>query len=289
MRTILYKIMLVILVGISVNANAQSDSAIHTFSFRIGTYYNSHLNYYGRTDSLRSSGFFPIAELWLNNKFYLNAAPIFTNNSLSGFQYAGTVATAGYLTNNGKSSTHIYLVKPVYKDNSELVQSSLKAQVAVSFTKLNKVINFTAGADVKFSGNTDYGANIGLDHIFRKQFPGNFVLVIDPSVYAYAGTQQFTQTSYEKNGFLIFPGTEKEVTEDVKKFTLLSYEASVPVIAAKGKWMLLATPSFVIPQNIVTIENRPDLSERGKAMFYMTAGAKLSFIVMFTGRGKLTL
>lgn len=275
MRTIRNTTLASVLFCASLISRAQSDSTVK-FSFKIGTYYNSYLNYYGRTDSLRSSGFFPMAEIWLKKKFYINAAPIFTNNNITGLQYAGTVAAAGYLNNNGKASTHIYLVKPIYKDNSQLVQSALKAQLAASFTKLNKIINFTAGADVKFSGSVDYGANIGLDHIFKKQFPGNFVLVVDPSVYAYAGTQRFTQTRYEKNGFLIFPGTEEEITEEVKKFTLLSYEASIPVIVAKGKWMLLATPSFVIPQHLVTIADRPDLSESGKAMFYITAGVKLS-------------
>jgi len=257
------------------STRAQADSTTK-LKFKIGLYYNSYLNYYGRTDNLHSSGFFPMAELWFKRKFYINAAPIFTNNSVSGTQYAGTVTTAGYLVNRKKSSTHIYLVKPIYKDNSQLVQSALKAQLAASFTKLTKVINFTMGADVKFSGSTDYGANAGLDHILRKQFPGKVVLVVDPSFYVYAGTQRYTQTRYEKNGFLFFPGIEKEITEEVKKFNLLSYEASVPVIVAKGKWMLLATPSFVVPQNLVTIPDRPDLSESGKAMFYLTAGVKLS-------------
>jgi hypothetical protein len=275
MRTILHTTLAAILACVSITSHAQSDSTAK-FDFKIGAYYNSYLNYYGRVDNLHSSGFFPMAEIWLKKKFYLNAAPIFTNNSIAGFQYAGTVATAGYLINNGKTSTHIYLVKPIYKDNSQLVQSALKAQLAASFTKHNKIINFTAGADVKFSGNTDYGANIGLDHIFRKQFPDSFVLVIDPSIYAYAGTQRFTQTRYEKNGFLIFPGADKEISEEVKKFSVLSYEASIPIILAKGKWMLLATPLFVIPQNLVTIAERPDLSENGKYMFYVTVGLKRS-------------
>jgi hypothetical protein len=73
-----------------------------------------------------------------------------------------------------------------------------------------------------------------------------------------------------------FPGVSQAITKEVNKFTVLSYEASVPIIVAKGKWMLLATPSFVIPQHLVTIEDRPDLSERGKSMFYFTAGAKLN-------------
>lgn len=258
--------------------HAQSDSTAGKFNFKFGTYYNSNLNYYGRTDSLRSSGFFPMAELWLNKKFYINAAPVFTHNSMAGFQYAGTVATAGYAYNNGKSAGHIYFAKPIYKDNSQLVQSALKAQAAANFTWLNKIINITGGADIKFSGNTDYGATVGLDHIFRKVFPKNAVLIIDPSLYLNAGTQQFSSTRYEKSNSLpLFPATDQLITEEVKKFNILSYELSVPIIYSKGKWMLLATPSYVIPQNLITIENRPDLSERGNKIFYITIGGKISF------------
>jgi hypothetical protein len=273
-----YKIVMIVLCCFSVTAHAQSDSTTSKFSVKLGTYYNSHLNYYGRTDSLRSSGVFPMAEIWFNNKFYINAAPVFTHNSVAGFQYAGAVATAGYVYNNGKSAGHIYLVKPIYKDNSQLVQSALKAQTAANFTWLNKIINITVGADVKLSGNMDYGATAGLDHIFKKQLGNNSMLIIDPSAYLYAGTQQFTRTYYEKSNSLpLFPGPDRLVTEDVKKFNILSYEFSVPVIYTKGKWMLLATPSYVLPQNLIEVENRPDLSERGKKMFYITVGSKITF------------
>jgi len=40
--------------------NAQNDStSADTVQIKVGAFYNSNLNYYGRTDSLRSSGFFP--------------------------------------------------------------------------------------------------------------------------------------------------------------------------------------------------------------------------------------
>src|SRR5882672_3703633 len=113
---------------------AQADSTGHKLNFRLGIYYNNHLNYYGRTDSLNSSGMFPMAELWFNKKWYINAAPVFTHNNTTGFQYGGTVSTIGYMYNNGKSAGNIYLVKPFYRSNSQLVQSSLKAQLAASFT-----------------------------------------------------------------------------------------------------------------------------------------------------------
>lgn len=266
--------MLILSIGISA-AHAQEDSAKNKMSFKIGMYYNSHLNYYGRTDDLQSSAFFPMAEWWIG-KFYINAAPVFTTNHAQGTQYAGAVSTLGFFSSNNKSSAHIYLSKPIYKDNSQLVQSALKAQLSGSFSKLNKILNVTAGGDLKWSDHIDYGASFGLDHIFRKQLPRSTVLVIDPSAFVYAGTRRFTQTRYEKSGFLIFPGPDQEITSKTSKFTILSYEFSAPVILAKGKWIFLLTPSYVIPQNLVTIADQPAATEKGRSTFYITTGIKYS-------------
>ena len=266
---------------ISLTVFAQSDSVqqTNTVKFKFGVYYNSNLNYYGRTDSLRSSGFFPMAELWFTKNLYINAAPVFVNNKIQSFQYAGTVATMGYRFNEkNKFAGHFYVVKPFYQSSSELVQSALKTQVAANFTVLNKIINLNFGGDIKFSDRTDLGVTGGLDHLFRIQLPGKKVIVIDPSAYVYAGTQQFTKSYLTKSGgFLLFPGDEQIVSESSSKFNILSYEFSVPVIFAVNKFQFLLTPAYVLPQNLITVPGRPDLSERGKEMFYATVGAKVNF------------
>jgi hypothetical protein len=51
----------------------------------------------------------------------------------------------------------------------------------------------------------------------------------------------------------------------------------MPIIYAKGNVMLIATPSYILPQNLVMVPGRPDLSERGENMFYTTLTAKYSF------------
>ena len=260
-------------------AGAQSDTTRTKPQFKLSINYNTHLNYFGRTDSLRSSGVFPLAELWVTPKFYVNAAPIFVNNALQKFDYAGTVATVGYQNVGTKWISSVYLTKPFYKESSELVQSALKAQSGVSFTYRNKIINLNAGGDVKFSDKVDFGATGGLDHVVRIETKNNAVIVLDPSVYAYAGTQNFQQTYYKKNknGLLLLPRNNQVVTEEVSRFSILAYEATMPIIYAKGKVMLIATPSYILPQNLITVPNRPDLSERGENMFYGTLTAKYTF------------
>lgn len=274
-----YLLMMFCMMSLSCMISAQSDSASaeEKMQFKLGVYYNSNLNYYGRTDSLRSSGVFPVAELRFNKNFYVNAAPVFVNNAVSKFDYAGTVATAGYMFREDKWGGNIYLVKPFYKDNSELVQSALKAQAAANFTRSTRVVNITAGGDIKFSDKVDYGVTAGLDHILRVEPGEGFVIVINPSAYINAGTQQFTKTYYKKSSFLLFPGTTQQVTESVKGFNILSYELSMPVVLATGKFQLIANPAYVIPQNLIVVEGRPDLSERGENLFYVTLGAKVTF------------
>ena len=252
------KTLWVLLLLVSQVAFSQDDSTEKQQpKFKLGINYNSSLNYFGRTDSLRSTGFFPLAELWLTKDLYINAAPIFVNNAVQSMEYA---------------------LKPFYKQSSQLVQSALKAQTGASFSKLSRLINITAGADLKFSDKTDIGATAGIDHLIRKQFANNDVLVINPSAYVYAGTQNFTNT-YNKNrpGFLLIPGSQQQVNENVTTFNVLAYEFSVPVVYAKGKWMALLTPAYIIPQNLLTVENRPDLSERGQNLLYATLGLKYSF------------
>lgn len=271
-----------LLVGLSIYllspAQSSETETKKPIQFKIGINYNSHLNYYGRTDSLRSSGIFPLAELWFNERFYINAAPIFINNKISAFDYAGTVASAGYLfCTEKKWLGNLYLLKPFYKENSELVQSALDAQTGMTLTWMNKIINITGGADIKFSDKTDLGSVAAIDHIFRIQLDEKSVLVIDPSVSLYAGTQQFTNSYLKKTtGFLFVPGNEQMVTESTQRFSILSYEFSSPVIFAKGKFQFLLTPAYVIPKNLIKVESRPDLSEKGIEMFYSTIGIKFT-------------
>jgi hypothetical protein len=255
------------------------DSAARKVQLKLSMNYNSNLNYYGRTDSLKSTGFFPLAEIWLGEKFYINAAPVFVNNSLQKMEYAGTITTVGFQKSSEKWMTNLFVLKPFYTAGSQLVQSALKSQAGFSVSALNKVVNLTLGGDVKFSDKTDFGATAGLDHIIRKENNNGSVIVIDPSFYAYAGTQNFTNTYNKKKGgnLPLFPGSTTQVTEHVQQFNILAYEASIPFIYVKNKWMLLATPSYILPQNLLTVAGRPDLSERGENMFYVTLGLKRTF------------
>jgi hypothetical protein len=273
-----YFIVLLFIAGISV-VNAQNDStAPNRIEFKLGLNYNSGFNYYGRTDSLKSSGFFPLAEIWFSPHLYVNAAPVFINNQVEKLQYAGTITTLGFQHISKKWFTNIYLSKPFYKQSSQLVQSALKGQAGINLSYLTSILNITGGADIKYSNKADYGATSGIDHIFRIQNNDNSVIVIDPTFTIYSGTQNFTNSYYEKKpGFLLLPGTSSQVNKNEQRFDLLAYEFSIPFIYSMGKWQLLITPAYIVPKNLITIPDHPELSEKGEPMFYGTAGIKRSF------------
>ncbi|MES2882231.1 MAG: hypothetical protein V4676_08795 [Bacteroidota bacterium] len=259
---------------------AQTDSAGTKSKpqFKISANYNSHLNYYGRTDSLKSTGFFPVAEFWITPKFYVTAAPVFVNNALQSFAYAGTIATAGFLQSSEKWITNLYVTKPIYQEEARLIQSALKAQSGISVSRLSKTINLTLGGDVKLSDQIDYGATAGLDHLVRIENKKGEIFIINPSIYLFAGTQNFSNTYNKKQqGLLPFQNNTQQVTEEGQRFVMLASEVSVPLIFAKGKWMILVTPSYILPQNLVSIPGRPEASEQGRNLFYATTGIKYSF------------
>src|SRR5688572_9482069 len=76
---------------------AQSDSAdARKLQLKISLNYSSSLNYYGRLDSINSAAFMPMAELWFNSDFYINASPIFTHSKSQPLSYVGMVTSIGY-------------------------------------------------------------------------------------------------------------------------------------------------------------------------------------------------
>lgn len=51
-----------------------------------------------------------------------------------------------------------------------------------------------------------------------------------------------------------------------EKFNILFYEFSKPMVLAINKFQLLFTPAYIVPQNILTVKGRPDLSQHGEKM-----------------------
>lgn len=267
------------ILGLPVIGNAQNDtSAPKKNVFTAGVNYQSTLHYFGRTDSLRSSGLFPTIGFQLKEGFYVNSNIIFVNNNAASLSYNGSIVEGGFRFPQARNfSGNIFYTQFLYKDKSQLVQSALKSQTGMNMAYNNKIVNVNVGGDAKFSDRTDFGATAGLDHLFLYLIPNTkYAVAINPSIYAYAGTQNFTNTYYQKrkvNVLGIPIGNQQQaVTETSTRFNILAYELSAPIVFVTGKFNVSITPSYVMPQNLVKVANRPDLSENGKNMFYVSAG-----------------
>lgn len=254
---------------------SQNDtSAPRKNVFTAGATYQSKLHFFGRTDSLQSSGLFPSVGFESKHGLYANSNFIFVNNQATSIDYQGTVIEGGYKFPQRKNfSGNIFYSHFLYEDQSQLVQSALKGQTGINLTWNNKILNVNTGADAKFSNKTDYGLTGGVDHLFIYVIPGTKnAIAINPSFYTYAGTQNFTNTYYKNRQVGGITLGQQKVTEDVKRFKVLAYEASVPLVFVLGKFNASFTGSYVMPQNLVKVNGRPDLTENGKNMFYFSAG-----------------
>jgi hypothetical protein len=258
---------------------SQNDTSLPKKNvFTAGVNYQSALHYFGRTDSLNSRGLFPTIGFQLKEGFYVNSNFIFVYNKTSSLNYNGNIVEGGFrLPQTRNFSGNIFYTQFLYKDKSQLVQSALKSQTGINLVYNNKLVNVSIGGDAKFSDKTDFGATAGLDHLFLYLIPNTkYALAINPSAYAYAGTQNFTNTYYKKQNVNILPlpvgNQQRLVTENSTRFNILAYEFSAPVVLVAGKFNASITPSYVMPQSLIQVANRPDLSERGKNMFYVSAG-----------------
>lgn len=255
-------------------AQEASEEKVQKNEFSASINYQSALHFFGRTDSLRSSGLFPMLGFQLKGGLYAQSNFIFVQNSMQSAAYTGATIEAGYRFPQSDHFTgNLFFSRFLYKDESLLVQSALRSQTGVNLSYTNKILNVNGGLDLKFSNQTDVGATFGIDHLFIfNKGMNNAAIALAPSATANLGTQKFSNTYLERKNVLGIPVTQ-QTTENVTQFNILSYEIAMPIVFVKGKCNVAITPSYVLPQNLVTVAGRPDLSERGKNMFYVTLSA----------------
>ncbi|MFY7838890.1 MAG: hypothetical protein ACOVP7_01390 [Lacibacter sp.] len=256
-----------------VQAQDSTDKRKPVFAANIA--HQSYVHFLGRSDSLSSNATLPIVSYQLKKGLYVQGAAIFITNSVTPFQYTGASVEMGYrFPQSDKFSGNVFVSRFLYKDQSVLVQSTLKYQTGVNTSFQNKIINVNIGADLKFNDKTDVGATAGLDHLFiiklKEGKPRAFA--INPTITAYGGTQRFTETYRQKQnagiGGLPIGGNPQTTTatRNVNTFSLLAYEYTMPLVLVVGKFNAVLSPSYVMPQNILASNG-----EYGRNRFYVTA------------------
>lgn len=245
-------------------------------SLTVSSSFISALHFYGRTDSLKSTALVPNVLVQFGNGIYLSSSFIFINNKQQAVKYAATVAGAGYNFGKPKGISGTLYADKFFYAYQALVQSSQQGQAGFRLAHRNKILDINLAASTIFSDRSDYFASAGVDHIFIYR-RNKSVFVFIPTFTANAGTQNFTNSYYKTRYVNGIPVGQEQVTETSKKFQLLSFDASLPIAYAYKKLILSFTPGYVIPQNIIKVNGRPDLSENASDLFYANVGIAFRF------------
>lgn len=245
-----------------------------TVSILTGVIYAPKLHYFGRVDSLQSSAILPTVFLQFDSaKLYASGTAIFLQNNVESLSYAGTIIEAGYKFGAQKGFAGNLFANKFFYNTASLPQSSLKEQVGINLNYLNKIVNVTSSSTAAFSNRTDFFVAGGLNHIF-KIIKKNNVFLFTPTAIVNAGSQNFTQKKTQGGVGGIIPGTTQ--TEQVNKFNILSYDLSLPIVWAHKKLFVIATPTVVLPQNLLTKAAGAQTNEVGKNLFFVNLTALYS-------------
>lgn len=243
-----------------------------------GLSYSPKLHYYGRTDELKSSALMPTVLVQFDSLgLYLTGSTVFTTNAVQPLSYAATVTEIGYKFGKKQGIAGSIYGDKFFYQNKTLVQSALQGQVGLNLSHLNKIANINLTSIAAFSDKTDFFASAGLEHPFVMK-TGKSVFVVTPTAVANAGTQSFTSTYLKNNKFLGIPISNQSSTQTTQVFNLLSYEFSMPVVWVFNNIFLVATPGYVMPQNVVsTSGNTEVVSRNGTNLFYVNLSLLYSF------------
>ncbi|MFY7828723.1 MAG: hypothetical protein ACOVQ4_16460 [Flectobacillus sp.] len=243
-----------------------------------GLSYSPKLHYYGRTDELKSSALMPTILVQFDSLgLYLTGSTVFTTNAVQPLSYAATVTEIGYKFGKKQGIAGSIYGDKFFYQNKTLVQSALQGQVGLNLSHLNKIANINLTSIAAFSDKTDFFASAGLEHPFVMK-TGKSVFVVTPTAVANAGTQSFTSTYFKNNKFLGIPISNQSSTQTTQVFNLLSYEFSMPVVWVFNNIFLVATPGYVMPQNVVsTSGNTEVVSRNGTNLFYVNLSLLYSF------------
>ncbi len=249
-----------------------------TATFIGGAVYAPRLHYFGRTDSLKSTALLPTLTIQFDSiGIYGSGTSVFLNNTIQSFKYAGTIVEAGYRFGKQKGLTGNIYGNKFFYNTTQLPQSAFKEQVGLNLNYLMKPINITATGSSAFSKErTDYFASAGINKVFKKVVK-KAIILITPTYVLNAGSQNFSSIKTRTGVLGGVTGMQQQTIENNKRFKILSHEISLPLIYARKHIFFILTPTFVAPQNIVVVANRPDLSEYAKNLFYANATVLFSF------------
>ncbi len=160
--------------------------------------------------------------------------------------------SAGYDFTIGSSMDGgIYASKDFYSRSSTAARSEVTGSLGAYFSYNPGPVTLGGGIDMLVSGKSDITASSSLSHSFSFGNTGD-AWSIAPTLSAGFGTQNYYQTLL-KNRQKKRNGNQATVqVQENNKFSILSYEISLPISYDAYKWGCYFTPTYAIPKSPVS-------------------------------------
>ncbi|AMR29290.1 hypothetical protein A0257_20770 [Hymenobacter psoromatis] len=157
---------------------------------------------------------------------------------------------------------------------SALVQASLRNDLSGSLTQFFGLVTASVSADLFLGSKTDFVLTLNASHRFELPVLAHDTLSIEPTVEVGAGSQHFYATSLGKTTVVKTRRNGTTTTAFAEPatpgFSALGYTLSLPVSFAAGRYVVAATPSYLVPLHLPTGGNT-------SAFFYGTLAVSRTF------------
>ena len=275
---------------VAATADSLSKHRRHTY-LEATLDYQSNSVYMGRKDSAILPYFTPGLGFYHKSGFYATASAAWLKNAGDSRIDLVTIG-AGFRFSAGKYEGDFTASKYFYNAQSTSVTSAIRGSLSYFSSYDLGWIRTTLTGLLNWGTNTDMEASLDIEHSF--DFMDN-ALEITPTLSANAGTLNYYSNYYKTRRFNR-KNTKKAVSGTVtitgtvvnpSAFTILDYEASLPISYIAGKFTFSATPAFSIPVNPARINLQYVYSTGATALrqhvekiedtFYWTLGASYRF------------
>jgi len=251
---------------------------------RFGLDYTSDRVFAGRKDSLKLPYITP-------SLAYYHRSGLFARTSVSVLSSGSaridlTSISGGYLFMKNDFYGGISAAALFYNDSSYSVLAEVAGQMLTYAGYDFGVAEFTLDATVLFSRSADLVTGAELN---KTLFLANDKLILMPSVYLVAGTQQYYQEYLDRRSKMMMArrgqnsGGNNNMSSGITvsssgQFRILAFEFSIPAQYSAGNFRISFTPVYTIPQSPSVI-NIDDISFKDSLenSFYWSLGVSYKF------------
>jgi hypothetical protein len=222
--------------------------------------YLSNNVYLGRKDSVLSPYFTASVGYYHKSGLFVNASASYLTEPGQGRIDLATI-DGGYSLIKPKFEGSVTISKYIFSSESYNVRSEIEGSVNIFIGYDLGFIKPTLQGTLNFGDNTDYSAELGLEHTF---YAIERKLTITPTIVVNASTQNYYNNYYKIRRYslarlkklqrLLGSITLSAYVEDPGQFKILDHEFKLPITYSIKKFTFNFSPSYAIPENAAVVD-----------------------------------